>query len=181
MTRAAQWTRRVTETLLRRTLVWMTPEQRVWGNALLAELTVIEGLGPAVEWALGGIRMILWLRLRQWRNDRWLWVLALALGSLAAYVDLQSATRRPLVLLLPLFAGTIAFLRPRDPWRWALAVAMCLPAITGFTGFWGPYFYDRGDTFYGLVPALVGSALGAWMRRQFDPPEAGNGAEVQSA
>lgn len=50
-------------------------------------------------------------------EDHWFWLLALGLGSLAAYVDLLSTSRRPLWLLLLLFAGVLAFQRPRDCWR----------------------------------------------------------------
>jgi hypothetical protein len=99
-------------------------------------------------------------------SNPWHWAAGILLGCVAAYVDLHVQSRRPYVLLLFLVSAVMGATEPRYTWRWALAVGLVLPVVVLITGYWGPYAYDRFDVFYGLVPALAGAFLGAFLGRR---------------
>ncbi len=65
---------------------------------------------------------------------------ALALGALMAFVDLNSSERWPAALLSLTFVGALAFAFPRFAWRWALAVLLALLVLPFAValGFEGP-------------------------------------------
>lgn len=100
--------------------------------------------------------------------DRWTWLSALLLGIVSAVIDLHSPNRRPYIFLLFCSALILALWQPKWPWRWTLAVGLCLPAFVLLTGDWGPYALDRFDVFYGIPPAAAGTICGASMRRISD-------------
>lgn len=97
-------------------------------------------------------------------NDRPTWVAGLAFGIVSAFVDLNSSTRWPYILLLGAFALILASWQPRWAWRWIFLLGLCLPIVIVVTHNWGPYSIDRFDAFYGLVPSTLGALAGLALR-----------------
>jgi hypothetical protein len=89
-------------------------------------------------------------------------LIAIAVGHFFAYVD-----SRPnwddtgvLVLMIVVASAILAFLSPRRPWVWSLAVGIWLPLHN---------FIHNGNlgSLIALAFALVGAYLGAWFRKPF--------------
>jgi hypothetical protein len=95
------------------------------------------------------------------------WIAGALLGAAAGYIHI-----RALDLTLPalLVAATSMFLgvaRPRKPWRWALLVALCLPAaqLLAFISRVNPTRGEVAASFVALVPAFVGAYGGSLLRQ----------------
>jgi hypothetical protein len=143
----------------------LPPERRCWGEALIGEQGDIEKGKERLIWAAGGVSMTAKELLSKAARDRWTWLSGFVLGTLSALIDLNTATRWPHILLLFGSALLLARWRPEWAWRWALAVALCLPTLVLLTGHWGPYAVDQFDVFYGIVPAAAGAICGICLRR----------------
>lgn len=97
--------------------------------------------------------------------ERLAWAASVAAGMLCTFVDLQSPTRWPYILLLCSFGLILASWQPKLAWRWTFLLAGSLPAFVLVTNNWGPYSMDRFDVVYGLVPASLGTLGGLVLRR----------------
>jgi hypothetical protein len=146
----------------------LPPEKRFWGEALIAEEPHIETGKERLIWAAGGVFMTAKEVLKKAAQDRWTWLTAFVLGTASALIDLHSATRWPHIFLLFASGLALACWRPEWAWRWAIAVALCLPAWVLLTRYWGPYAVDQFDVFYGTVPATAGVICGVCSRRIMD-------------
>ncbi|HMK29493.1 MAG TPA: hypothetical protein VK473_07400 [Terriglobales bacterium] len=95
-------------------------------------------------------------------------VLALTLGATAAFVHLRYHDLS--LLLVSISAMSLALARPERPWRWALVVALCLPAgqLLAYLTREHPTRAMVFGSFIGLVPGLIAAYGGAVMRRGFD-------------
>jgi hypothetical protein len=151
--------------LNRCTLAMLPRDRRHWGQALVAEQVRIVNTQERLCWAAGGIAMTVKDFLNRLFTEPLVWAASIAAGILSAFVDLQSATRWPHVLLLASFGLILACWQPKWAWRWTLLLAAGLPAFVILTKNWGPYSVDRFDVFYGLVPATLGTVGGMLLRR----------------
>ena len=151
--------------LNRCTLAMLPRNRRHWGEALVAEQNQISNARERLSWAAGGITMTAKEFLNRMFSDRLAWAASIAGGILSAFVDLQSATRWPHILLLCSFGVILAYWKPKWAWRWTFLLAVGLPVFVLVTKNWGPYSVDRFDVFYGLVPAALGTLAGIVLRR----------------
>ena len=151
--------------LNRCTLAMLPRNRRHWGQALVAEQSQISNARERLSWAAGGIAMTAKEFLNRMFSERLAWAASIAGGMLSAFVDLQSATRWPHILLLWSFGLILAYWQPKWAWRWTFLLAAGLPAFVLVTKNWGPYSVDRFDVFYGLVPAALGTLGGIVLRR----------------
>jgi hypothetical protein len=151
--------------LNRCTLAVLPRHRRQWGEALVAEQSQISNARERLSWAAGGIAMTAKELLNRMFSERLAWAASVAGGMLSAFVDLQSATRWPHILLLCSFGVILAYWKPKWAWRWTLLLTVGLPAFVLVTKNWGPYSVDRFDVFYGLVPAALGTLAGILLRR----------------
>jgi hypothetical protein len=143
--------------------------RRQWGQALVAEQNQINNTWERIFWAAGGITMTAKDFLNRMFTERLAWAAGIAGGMLCAFVDLQSPTRWPYILLLASFGLILASWHPKWAWRWTFLLAGGLPAFVLVTNHWGPYSMDRFDVFYGLVPATLGTLGGIVLRRMSRP------------
>ncbi len=147
----------------------MLPSEKVsWGEALIIEQQSIETPKQRLIWAAGGAYMTSMELLKTAVAGRWTWLGALLLGIMSAAVDLHSTTRWPHIVLLFCSALVLTLWQPKWPWRWALAVALCLPITVLLARDWGPYAVDQFDVFYGIVPAAFGTLCGCSMQHIAD-------------
>jgi hypothetical protein len=126
-------------------------------------------------------------------RDEWIWAaLAVALGLLAAIMDLHTGNLQFLVLFVGVQCAVLGYGRPAGAWRWACLVALCIPLATAFNCvatlpsprdlgplarlFLGPLvvFFkatlpvqprDILGSCGAFLPALAGAYAGAWMSR----------------
>jgi hypothetical protein len=139
--------------------------RRQWGEALVAEQNQISNARERLSWAAGGIAMTAKEFLNRIFSERLAWAASIAGGILSAFVDLQSGTRWPHILLLCSFGLILAYWQPKWAWRWTFLLAAGLPAFVLIAKNWGPYSVDRFDVFYGLAPAALGTLGGIVLRR----------------
>src|ERR1700674_4480813 len=151
--------------LNRCTLAMLPRNRRQWGQALVVEQNQISNNRERLSWAAGGITMTAKDFLNRMFTEPLAWAASIAAGTLSAFVDLQSATRWPHILLLGSFGLILAYWQPKWAWRWTLLLVAGLPAFVILTKNWGPYSVDRFDVFYGLVPATLGTLGGMVLRR----------------
>jgi hypothetical protein len=92
-------------------------------------------------------------------------IVALALGTLIGYAQLRLGELAISALLVAMVAMFLGAMRPRRPWRWALLVALCVPAAQ-WVAYLGREHFTRGAIFGSfalLAPAFVcayGGAVG---------------------
>lgn len=90
---------------------------------------------------------------------------ALASGALIGYGQLRFGELAISALLVAMVTMSLGAMRPRWPWRWALLVALCVPAAL-FIAHLGREHFTRGAIFGSfalLAPAFVcayGGAVG---------------------
>src|SRR6476660_9661917 len=94
--------------LNRCTLAMLPRKRRQWGQALVAEQVRIVNTRERLCWAAGGITMTVKDFLNRLFTEPLVWAASIAAGILSAFVDLQSATRWPHVLLLASFGLILA-------------------------------------------------------------------------
>ncbi len=104
-------------------------------------------------------------------------VLAVVLGLLIAYQDVASPfgddNAKVTLLLLIVSSGILGVIQPRQPWRWALAVGICLPLVHFVRHVQGSADSGKLNGSMGililaavsLVACLVGSYCGSWLRK----------------
>ena len=123
----------------------------------------------------------------------WIWyALAVAVGMLAAIMELHTDNLQFLVLFVFVHCAVFGYARPDRAWRWAGVIALCIPLVNAFNCvvalpsprdlgfpanlFLGPlvvFFkatrpivpFDILDSCLALVPAMTGAYAGAWMSR----------------
>ena len=98
-----------------------------------------------------------------------LFLLALALGLLAGYIDFHVKEVRLPVLLILLFACLLSLAHPKGAWRWALIVGGGIPLahfIGRAIGYAPPYpiLPNIFATFLALIPAFIGAYSGVLLR-----------------
>ena len=98
-----------------------------------------------------------------------LFLLALALGPLAGYVDLHAKEVQFPVLLILLFTCLLSLAHPKGAWRWALIVGGGIPLahfIGRAMGYAPPYpiLPNIFATFLALIPAFIGAYGGMLLR-----------------
>ena len=96
------------------------------------------------------------------------YLLAMALGLLAGYVDFHSEEVQPAALLLLVFSFGVGFVYPVRAWRWGVLMGVCIPlAITiGYAlGFKPVYPAHPLSAFIAVIPALIGAYCGVGLRR----------------
>jgi hypothetical protein len=100
-------------------------------------------------------------------------LVTVAFGTLVGYTNLRAEEVQPAVLLILSFAVLLGAAYPEGAWRRGLLLGLSVPVahvIAGLTGTVLPYPVPRfADTFYALIPALVGSYLGVGLRRLVAP------------
>lgn len=102
-------------------------------------------------------------------------LLSVAFGSIVGYTDLGAADVQPAVLLLASFAALLGAAFPDGAWRRGLLLGLSVPVahvISQLTGTVLPYPVPRFvDSFFALVPTMVGSYLGVGLRRIMAPTQ----------
>ena len=98
-----------------------------------------------------------------------LFLLALALGLLAGYIDLHVKAVQFPVLLILIFTCLLSLLHPKGAWRWALIVGGGIPLahfIGRAIGYAPPYpiLPNIFATFLALIPAFIGAYCGVLLR-----------------
>src|SRR5256885_169566 len=114
--------------LSRCTLAMLPRNRRHWGQALINEQNQITNPRERLSWAAGGITMTAKDFLNRMFTERMAWAASIAAGMLCAFVDLQSPTRWPYILLLCSFGLILASWQPKWAWRWTFLLAGGLPA-----------------------------------------------------
>ncbi len=92
---------------------------------------------------------------------------ALACGALIGYAQLRFGELAISALLVAMVTMSLGAMRPRRPWRWALLVALCVPAAL-FIAHLGREHFTRGAIFGSfalLAPAFVCTYCGAVGRK----------------
>jgi hypothetical protein len=145
--------------------VLLPKDKQHWGQALIAEQDEIDNCTELLGWAAGGLAMSVREFLASVFDNQLGWVFGSVLSLGAALLDLHSATRWPYLIAVCGIALLLTLFWPRWAWRWALLVALILPAFVLLSGEWGPYGTDQFDVFYGVLPAALGTLVGLGLRK----------------
>jgi hypothetical protein len=135
---------------------------REWLQALLAELPEVDKQSKPV-WLLGAGAVVGHAVTRRLFSDAPLWWIGLATGLLVAYLGLELDSLTPHLIVLTCSVACLALLAPDWAWRWALLVSLPKPLFVEL-GWYGPYFYDRFDAYYAVLPAVAIALAVAWSR-----------------
>jgi NO-binding membrane sensor protein with MHYT domain len=95
-------------------------------------------------------------------------ILAILLGAIAGYVDLQEEEVQMPALLIISFAFFLGFARPRTAWAWGLVIGLSIPAahlIARMIGYKPPYPVSLPTTFLPVAFALAGAYAGVAMKK----------------
>jgi hypothetical protein len=91
-------------------------------------------------------------------------LIAIVIGHVFAYIDSRSTWDDTGVLAVSIAAvcAILAYLYPRRPWMWSLAVGVWIPLHN---------LIHNGNfgSFLALAFAAAGAYLGAWLRNSFAP------------
>ncbi len=105
------------------------------------------------------------------------YVFAVLLGLLIAYQDVVSLfgddNGKVTLLLLIVASALLGLIQPRHPWRWAVAIGMCLPAVHFLRHVLGLAESGNLKGYTGililvaisLTACMVGAFCGAWLRK----------------
>ena len=95
------------------------------------------------------------------------WLAGLLLGGLTGYVQTRIGDLLLSALMVAAFSMFLGMMRPQRPWRWALLVAVCLPAaqLLAFLTREHPTRAAVYTSFAALAPALVCAYGGSLLRR----------------
>jgi hypothetical protein len=149
--------------LANRIYVALVPQRdHEWLRALVAELPAIEARGR-VAWLLGVVDLLARAVSRRLFSDASLWWTGLAAGLLVAYLGLTLDSLTPHLVVLAVSVAALAFVAPDWAWRWGLLVSVPKPLFVE-AGWYGPYFYDRFDAYYAVLPAIAIALAVAWSR-----------------
>ncbi len=135
---------------------------REWLRALVAELPSIPGRSR-VAWLFGAVEVLAYAAGHRLFGNGALWWGGLAAGLLVAYLGLTLDSLAPHLVVLTLSVSLLALLAPDWAWRWAFLVSLPKPLFVE-AGWYGPYFYDRFDAYYAVLPAVVIALVVAWSR-----------------
>jgi hypothetical protein len=135
---------------------------RDWIDAIRAEGEAIPS-GPAqLRWALGGLTAALRANLRD--GGGLLVLVAVALGLVASYVDVNSSSRLMLRLWVIGSAFTLSLFGFRRAMLAIPALVTARALLIVCLGFPEPYAIDRMDVLYCVAPACVGTCMGLGLR-----------------
>jgi hypothetical protein len=105
------------------------------------------------------------------------YVFAVLLGLLIAYLDIVSLfgddSAKVTLLLLIVSSGLLGLIQPRRPWRWAVAIGMCLPVVHFLRHVLGLAESGNLKAYTGililvavsLAACLLGAFCGSWLRK----------------
>ena len=93
--------------------------------------------------------------------------IAIALGWLIAYVDSRPTWDDTVITVFAvlIISGALAFVEPRRPWQWALAVGIWTPLVE--IPFGGQF-----ASLVALLVAFIGAYAGMSIRKVLAPPKA---------
>lgn len=96
--------------------------------------------------------------------------LALVVGLFAGWVDFHNDEPQAAAILLVLFGAVLGFAQPRRAWRWALLIALCIPAayLIGSALGYQPVSWPKPGlyaTLLALIPAFIGTYGGALLNK----------------
>lgn len=105
-----------------------------------------------------------------WRvwSIAWPWLFWMLWGVSLAVLDLRNDEVQPAVLMILVGAAVLGFARPRFWWAWALGLAAWIPAeivLSPLLRIPPAYPFNAGGFFLPPIPALIGAACGAGLRR----------------
>jgi hypothetical protein len=104
------------------------------------------------------------------RSDTLAYILAVLLGLVAGYANLEVNDPTLSAVLVTVIAMGLALWKPQRPWRWALLVGFEVPVAQLFAYAKGvpPQHGDIARAcFIGLISATVAAGLGSVGRRAF--------------
>ncbi len=156
--------------VIRLLTLMLPPDQRKWGDALLAEVhavaTTRERLSLALSGALGLVLVAAERLLIQWASAAVILVIAAVLGLASGYVDVVSGNRWPLRAIIVASSVVIGIARPNVAAMSGFLIGLGVPLVAVVTGFAGPYYYDHGDVWFPLLPAIACAVASARLSRR---------------
>lgn len=111
------------------------------------------------------------------RSDLLFYILAVALGILAGWLEIQVRDLLFTALLVLAPCILLGVIRPRKPWRWAVLIGIFVPIADLMAFLVMTQKPSRAQIYESLLvflPALVGSYGGAFMRGVVDNIVSGN-------
>jgi hypothetical protein len=100
--------------------------------------------------------------------DLFIYVLAAVLGFGAGILDVRVGDLLFTALLVLASTMLLGALRPRRPWRWTLAVGICVPIVQLLAYLFlaeKPYRAQIYESFLGLLTGIAGAYGGATARK----------------
>jgi hypothetical protein len=101
------------------------------------------------------------------KRDFPFYVAAVLLGIFAGWVDLKLGELLFTALLVVASCMLLGALRPQRPWRWVLAVGICIPLVE-LAGYLvmtqKPYRAQIYESFLAFLPGIAGAYGGAMLR-----------------
>lgn len=95
------------------------------------------------------------------------YLLALALGTLAGWVDIRVGDLLFTAMIVLASCMLLGFLRPRRPWRWVVLIGICVP-ILDWLAYWilsqKPDRAQIYESFLAFLPGIAGAYGGAFGR-----------------
>jgi hypothetical protein len=103
--------------------------------------------------------------------DAWVYVLAALCGIGAGWADVALDDLLFTALLVLASCMLLGLLRPHWPWRWVVAVGICIP-LTEFVSYFvlavKPARAQVYGSFLAFLPGIAGAYGGAFLRRVVD-------------
>lgn len=145
-------------------------DQREWGDALVAELhavaTIRDGLSLALSGALGLVLVAAERLVVRWASAAVILLIAALLGLASGYIDAVSGNRWPLRGMIIASSIVMGIAGPNVAVVSGLLIGLGVPVVAVLTGFAGPYYYDHGDVWFPLLPAIACAVVTASVRRR---------------
>lgn len=148
----------------------LPPDQRKWGDALVAELDAVattrERFSFALSGALGLVLVAAERIVVRWASAAVILVIAVVLGLASGYVDVVSGNRWPLRAMIVASSVVIGIARPSVAAMSGFLIGLGVPLVAVVTRFAGPYYYDHGDAWFPLLPAIACAVASARLSRR---------------
>ena len=130
---------------------------RPWLDAVSAEAAAVprpERMRFVIGASIGLLRIATRAALVQLWTDRVVILAAIVGGLMIGVIDLASATRNPLRILIPLLSCAAGAANPKTAWRHGLLIGLGVPIAAALSP-GGPYQHDRGDVWISIAPAVI--------------------------
>lgn len=144
-------------------------DQRSWAVALGAEIAAApaeEKLPLAASGTIGLLRIAGERVLHRWVTRPIALAAALSTGVAIGLIDVSSATRWPLRMLVTAGCVAIGVVRPQTAVISGALAGLGIAAVGRVVGAAGPYGHDAGDVWLPLIPAILLAALGGAIGRE---------------